>query len=60
VEHDKVIEIIKIQSNILLSRLSPYMDDIIEDYQFTFWRNRSPNDQIFCIRQMLKKNMGIQ
>jgi hypothetical protein len=32
------------------------MDDIIEDYQFTFRPNRSPNDQIFCIRQMLKKN----
>jgi hypothetical protein len=34
----------KILSNILLSRLSPYIDDVIGDHQCGFRRNRStPN-----------------
>jgi hypothetical protein len=41
--------------NILLSRLSPYMDEIIEDHQCGFRRNRTTTDQIFCIRQILEK-----
>jgi hypothetical protein len=42
-------------SNILLSRLSPYIDEIIGDHQCGFQRNRSATDQIFCIRQILEE-----
>jgi hypothetical protein len=45
-----------ILSNILLSRLVPYIDEIIEEHQCGFRRNRSTTDQIFCIRQILEKN----
>jgi hypothetical protein len=45
----------KILSNILLSRLYPYIDEIIEDQECGFRRNRSTTDQIFCIRQILEK-----
>jgi hypothetical protein len=43
----------KIVSNILLSRLVPYVDEIIVDHQCGFRRNRSTTDQILCIRQIL-------
>jgi hypothetical protein len=46
----------KILSNNLLSRLSPCIDEIIGDHQCGFRHNISTADQIFCIRQMLKKN----
>jgi hypothetical protein len=42
-------------SNILLSRLSPYVAEIVGDHQCGFRRNRSTTDQIFCIRQILGK-----
>ncbi|PNF20106.1 hypothetical protein B7P43_G04793 [Cryptotermes secundus] len=42
-------------SNILLSRLSPYVDEIIGDHQCGFRRNKSTTEQIFCIRQILEK-----
>jgi hypothetical protein len=42
-------------SNILLSRLGPYIDEIIGDHQCGFRRNRSTTYQIFCIRQILEK-----
>jgi hypothetical protein len=45
----------KILSNVLLSRLVPYIDEIIGDHQCGFRRNRSTTDQIFCIRQILEK-----
>jgi hypothetical protein len=45
----------KMLSNILLSRLGPYIDEIIGDHQCGFRRNRSTTDQIFCIRQILEK-----
>jgi hypothetical protein len=45
----------KILSNIVLSRLGPYIDKIIGDHQCGFRCNRSTTDQIFCIRQILKK-----
>jgi hypothetical protein len=45
----------KILSNILLSRLSPYIDEIIGDDQCGFRRNGSTTDQIFCIHQILEK-----
>jgi hypothetical protein len=41
--------------NILVSRLSPYIDEIIVDQQCGFRRNRSTTDQIFCIHQILEK-----
>ena len=45
----------KILSNILLSRLSPYAQEIFGDHQCGFRRNRSTIDHIFCIRQILEK-----
>jgi hypothetical protein len=45
----------KILSNILLARLTPYVNEIIGDHQCGFRRNRSTADQIFYIQQILKK-----
>ena len=45
----------KILSNILLSRLTPYAEEIIGDHQGGFRCNRSTTDDIFCIRQILGK-----
>jgi len=42
-------------SNILLSTLIPYAEEVIGDHQFGFRRNRSNTDHIFCIRQILEK-----
>jgi hypothetical protein len=44
----------KILSN-ALSRLSLYLEEIIEDHQCGFRRNRSTTVEIFCIRQILEK-----
>jgi hypothetical protein len=44
-----------ILSNILLSKLSPYIDEIIRDHQCGFRRIKSITDKIFCIRQILEK-----
>jgi hypothetical protein len=40
-------------SNILLSMLSSYIDEIIGEHQLGFRRNRSTTDQNFCILQIL-------
>jgi len=40
---------------ILLSRLTPYAEEIIENRQCGFRRNRSTTDHIFCIRPILEK-----
>jgi hypothetical protein len=45
----------KILSNILLVRLTPYVNDIIGDHQCGYHHNRSPMHQIFYIRQILEK-----
>jgi hypothetical protein len=45
----------EILSNILLSRLIPYAEEIIGDHQCGFRRNRSTTNQIFYIRQTLEK-----
>ena len=45
----------KILSNILLSRLIPYAEEVIGDHQCGFRRDRSTTDHIFCIRQILEK-----
>jgi hypothetical protein len=50
----------KILSNILLSRLSPYIDEITGDHQCGFPCNRSTSDQIFLIYRILEKKMGVQ
>ena len=47
--------IYKILSNILLSKLTPYAEEIIGDHQCGFQRNRSTTDYIFCICQILEK-----
>jgi len=47
--------IFKILSNILLSKATPYTEEIIGDHQCGFRRNRSTTDYIFCIRQILEK-----
>ena len=48
----------KLLSNILLYRLTPYAEEVIEDYECGFRRNRSTSDHIFCIRQILGKKNG--
>ena len=40
---------------ILTKRFIPYAKEIIGDLQCGFRRNRSTNDHIFCIRQMLEQ-----
>jgi len=45
----------KILSNILISRLSPYTEEIIGDHQYGFRSNKSTIDHMFCIRQILEK-----
>jgi sorting nexin-29 len=45
----------KIVSNILLSRLTPYAEEIIGDHQCGFRPNRSTTDHIFSILQILEK-----
>jgi len=42
-------------SNILLSRLPPYAEEITGDHQCGFRRSRSTTDHIFCIRQIVEK-----
>jgi hypothetical protein len=49
----------KILSNILLSRLSPYIDEIIGDYQCGFRRNRSINGQIFLHSSDTREKMKL-
>jgi len=45
----------KILSSILLSRLTPYAEEIIGDHQYEFRRNRSATDHIFCIVKYLRE-----
>jgi sorting nexin-29 len=45
----------KILSNILLSQLSPYKDEITGDHQCGFRCNRSTIEQIFCVRYWKNK-----
>jgi hypothetical protein len=50
----------KILSNILLSRLNPQAKEITGDNQCGFRRNVSTTDHIFCVHQILQKEMDIQ
>ena len=43
----------KILSNILLSRLIPYAEEVIGDHQCGLGRNRLTTDHIYCICQIL-------
>jgi len=45
----------KILSNILLSRLTPYAEQIVGGYQCGFQRNRSATDHIFSFCQILQE-----
>ena len=45
----------KILSNILLSRLIPYAEEVIGDHECGFRRNKATSNHIFCIRQILEK-----
>jgi hypothetical protein len=45
----------KIVSSIILSRLTPHLDEIIVDHQSRFQHNTSPTDQVFCIHERLEK-----
>jgi len=45
----------RILSSILLSRLTPYAEEIIGDHQCGLRRSRSTTDHIFCIHQILEK-----
>jgi len=49
----------KTLTNIFLARLTPYVNKITGDHQCGFRRNRSTMDQIFYIRQILEKKMGV-
>jgi len=51
---------LKILSNILLSRLTPHAEEIIGVHQCGFRRNRSTTDHIFFIHQVLGEKLGIQ
>jgi Reverse transcriptase (RNA-dependent DNA polymerase). len=42
-------------SNLLLSRMTPYANEIIGEYQCNFRRDRSTIGHIFSIRQILEK-----
>jgi hypothetical protein len=44
-----------ILSSNLVSRLIPYVDEIIGDHQFRFQHNRSSTDHISYIHQILEK-----
>ena len=44
-----------ILSNVLLSRLTPYAEEITEDHPRGFRRNRPTNDHIFCTRHIFEK-----
>jgi len=48
----------KILSKILLSRLTPYAEEINGDHQCGFRHNSSTTDHIFCIRHILEKKNG--
>ena len=45
----------KILLNILLSKLTPYAEEIIGDHKCGFQSNGSITDNIFCICQILEK-----
>jgi hypothetical protein len=45
----------RISSNILLARLTPYVNEIDGDRQCGFYHNRSTNNQILYIWQILEK-----
>jgi hypothetical protein len=45
----------RLLSNILLSKLSPYVDEITGGHQCGFQRNRSTTDHIFCIHHIPEK-----
>jgi len=42
---------------ILVTRLTPYADEITGYHQCEFWQNRSTTDQKFCICQILEYNV---
>jgi hypothetical protein len=48
----------KMLSNILLSSLSPYEDEIIGDHQYGFRRNSLRTDKISCISHILRKKFN--
>jgi hypothetical protein len=45
----------KILSNILLAKLTPYVNEVIGDHQCGFLHNSSTVDQVFYIWQILEK-----
>jgi len=47
----------KILSNVLLSKLTPYAEEIIGDHQRGFRHNGLTTDYIFCIHQILEKKV---
>jgi hypothetical protein len=48
-----------IVSNIFLSNLSPYIEEIIWEHKCGFRHNISTINQIFCILQLLEKKKGV-
>jgi sorting nexin-29 len=46
----------KVLSKILSSRLEPFTEDFLSEYQAGFRRQRSTSDQLFSIRQIVQKS----
>jgi hypothetical protein len=49
----------RILSDILLSRLTPYANEIIGYHRCGFQHNRSRADEIFYIQQITEEKMGV-
>ena len=45
----------KIFTNLMTRYTEPYIDDILENYQYGFQKGRSTTDQTFCMRMILEK-----
>ena len=56
VGHITFVNFIQILSNILLSKLTPYEEQIIGDNQCGFRCNRTAADHILCICQIMERN----
>jgi len=50
---------LKVLSNIRLSSLTLYVDEIIEDRHCGLWRNRSTADHILCMLRYFRKVANI-
>jgi hypothetical protein len=52
-----VVTVSYFQYIVLLSRLTPYAEEIIGDHQCEFSHSKSTTDYIFCICQIIEKKI---